>query len=553
MQSPADTLIFWLAFAAYLVVLAIIGYISHKKTKTITDFLLASRGIGTVLLGLSYGVTYFSAVLLIGCPGLTWYLGNQWTIVTLMNLGFGTMGAFLILGNRSRRMSKKLGALTLPELIAERYQDKKMIRPTAGIVIAVFQTIYLVSIFLGLSTLLLVLFPGFQFAFQVAILLCGGITCVYLILGGSHSAIMSDLIESIIMLAGVLGVTVGGIVMAGGFAGMQANISADIAASGYFGMGDEMFYLFPNIVSMSMIGMAFVTTFGTWGSPQMSTRFFTAKDRKSVRYGMVIACIWVFIVSFCAWYVGAVGRGLSPTSTADLKAWAQLVTGSPTVPTNWTEFVMPWMVVDQQVLPIAFAALFLAAVTAASLTTGEKIIIVASSSISRDFWQKGIAKKKNISDEKTLTITKYAIVCIVAVAVLLTFIKPAFILDLCMFSWASLNAFTLVPFVAGLYWKKGTRRAAFWSGIIALAVAVGWFFCFNTKLTMPGFPLLPDIGNIVLTTTPIKITINSIHEFLVSQAVAIPSFFIISLLDKKKPEKEFLNDLFNYVKEDTND
>jgi len=560
-----DTLVFWLAFASYLVILVIIGVISHRKTKTITDFMVASRGIGTVLLGLSYGVTYFSAVLLVGCPGLTWLLGEQWLWITLMNTAFGTFVAFLLLGNRTRRMSKKLGALTLPELIAERYQDEKLIRPTAGIVLAVFQTIYLVSIFIGLSVLLQVLFPGFTItlipgieftAFHIAVLLCGVVTAAYLIIGGSHSAILSDLIESVIMLVGVLGIVIGGLMAAGGLAGMNANIVADISSNAVpggdpFTSSPEMWFIFPNLLSMSMIGMAFVTTFGTWGSPQMNTRFFTSKDRKSIRYGMIIACVWVFIVSFCAWFSGAVGRGLSATSTTDLVNWVSTIPGGEVA--KWREYVMPWMLTDAGILPLWFSALFLAAVTAASLTTGEKIIIVAAGSITRDFWQKGIAKDKNISDERTLYWTRWWVIFIVAIAILLTFARPAFILDLCMFSWASLNAFTLIPLVAGLFWKGGTARAAFWSGIIALTTAVLWFFFFNPKLTVPGLPLFPDIGNITLISDPILIRIKDIHEFLVSQAVAIPSFFIISFLDRKKPDKQFTNELFDYIKEDTNE
>ncbi|MBD3227736.1 MAG: hypothetical protein GF329_06070 [Candidatus Lokiarchaeota archaeon] len=551
--DPITTLWFWIAFIGYLVLLAIIGYISHKKTKTITDFLLASRGIGTVLLGLSYGVTYFSAVLLIGCPGITWLAGQQWILVTLMNLAFGTFGAFLILGNRSRRMSKKLGALTLPELIAERYQDDKYIRPASGIVIAVFQTIYLVSIFAGLSTLLQVLFPGIPYAFYIAVILCGAITSIYLIIGGAHSAILSDLVESIIMLIGVLGIIIGGLFMVGGIANMNANILTDIAASpGPFQSNPEAWFIFPNITSMAMIGMAVVTTFGTWGSPQMATRFFTAKNRKTIRYGMIIACIWVFIVSFCAWWAGAVGRGLLPNSTATITDWMLNDLGVA-AGTSLKEYVMPWLIADTGILPLGFAALFLAAVTAASLTTGEKIIIVASSAISRDFWQKGIAKDKNISDERTLFWTRIIIVIIVIVAVLLTFLNITFILDLCMFSWASLCAFTLVPFVAGLYWRKGTKRAAFISGILALITAVCWFFFFR-DFKVPWLPLFPNIAAIELLNWPIRITIGSIHEVLVSLAVAIPSFFIISLIDKKnRPDKAFLDDLFDYSKEDIND
>ncbi len=555
MQDISGTFWFWFAFIAYLVVLGVIGWISHRKTKTITDFLVASRGIGTVLLGLSYGVTYFSAVLLVGCPGLTWYLGEQWMWVTLLNVFFGTFVAFLILGNRTRRMSKKLGALTLPELIAERYQDDKYIRPTAGIVLAVFQTIYLVSIFIGLSVLLQVLFPGFPYAFHIAVVLCGIVTAAYLIVGGSHSAIMSDMIESIIMLVGVVGITIAGLIVVGGLSNMNANILADIAnnqATGFpdpFSSDPAAMFIFPNIVSMTMIGMALVTTFGIWGSPQSNTRFFTSKDRKSIRNGMIIAVIWVFIVSFCAWFNGAVGRGLAADSTEQLTTWVQSIGGDMT---KWREYVMPWLLADKQILPLWFTALFLAAVTAASLTTGEKIIIVASGSITRDFWQKGIAKDKDISDEKTLKWTRIWIVLIIAIAILLTFSRPSFILDLCMFSWASLNAFTLIPYVAGLFWKGGTRRAALWSGIIAMFVAVFWFIFCRGGIT--GIPAI--FGDIPLWTTANMgvITTGSIHEFIISQLVAIPSFFIISIFDKKnKPDKQFLDGLFEYIKEDTNE
>jgi len=369
--NPADTVIFWIAFIVYLVVLAFIGYYSKRKTKTIADFMVANRTIGSILTGLSYGVTYFSAVLLIGCPGLTWMLGSQWMIVTLLNLAFGTFAAFILLGERTRKMSQKLEALTLPELIAKRYQDEKLIRPIAGIVIAVFQSIYLVSIYTGLAILLQIMFPGFELAYILAVILCGGITALYLIMGGSHSAILSDLIESIVMLLGLVVIIAAGIWAAGGLVGLNDNIYADMAAAGasslagppesYFAANPDAWFLFPNLLSMSMIGMALVTTFGTWGSPQMSTRFFATKDRKSIRYGMLISCLWVFVVSFCAWFAGYVGRGQLVTggATESLKNFAMTYSGTSTPPANWYEYTMPWLIAEQEVIPIWLAALTL--------------------------------------------------------------------------------------------------------------------------------------------------------------------------------------------------
>ncbi len=573
--TEADSAIFWITFIVYLVALAIFGVYSKKKTKTIEDFMVAKRGIGAVLTGLSYGATYFSAVLFIGCPGLTWNLGSQWVFVTLLNLSFGTVGAFLLLGNRTRRMSKKLGALTMPEMLAKRYQDEKLIRPIAGLVLAVFQSIYLVSVFTGLSMLIQIMFPGTgQGAFYIAVILCGAITSIYLIIGGSHSAILSDLMESMIMLTGMLVIVVAGVVAAGGLAGLNANIYADIAfttpvppitsaVDGIFLANPDAWFLFPNMLSMSMIGMAMVTTFGTWGSPQMSTRFFAAKNRRSIRYGMLIAACWVFVVSFCSWFAGYVGRGqpIDGGATNSLRAFAALMRGG-TMPANWFEYAMPWMLSEAGYLPIWFAALFLAATTAASLTTGEKLVLVASSAIARDFYQQGIARNKQISDEKTLKITRISVVVIIAIVVVVALNPPAMILDLCMFSWASLNAFTLIPFIAGLYWKGGTKRAALISGIIALTVAVVWFVCFNPKWTTPGLPLIAYKDTTVFYPgQPVQFNIlftqwfsakpGDIHEFLVSQMVAIPAFFIISWLDKKKPDRAFLKEVFDYVKEET--
>jgi len=553
-----STIWFWITFFVYLGILAVIGWFSHKKTKNITDFLVASRGIGSVLLALSFGATYFSAVLLIGCPGYTWINGLQWMTVTILNTFFGTVVAFILLGNRTRRLSKKLGSLTLPEMIAQRYQDDKYIKPTAGIVIAVFLSIYLGSIFYGLSTVLQVLFPGFvldgiNWAYIIAVFICGAVTAFYLIVGGSHSAILSDLFESLVMVAGVVGIIIGGVIMAELNGGMFNNIVADITAtaSSPFNSNPALWFVFPNVVSMSMIGMALVTTFGVWGSPQMTTRFFTAKDRRSVRYGVIVACIWVFVVSFCAWFSGAVGRGLTPTSTVDMTNFINSIGGNMK---KFPEYVIPWMLVGVGILPLPFTALFLAAVTAASLTTGEKLILVAAGSVVRDFYQKGVAKSKNLSDESALKWTKIVIIPIVGVSLFIAIAQPAFILDLCMFSWACLNAFTLVPYVAGLFWKGGTKRAAFWSGIIALAVALAWFFCFYSKWSVPGLPLFPQIGNLTIIATPwFNITPASIHEFIVSQAVAIPAFFLISHFDKNKPDPKFLEETFAYMKEDTNE
>jgi hypothetical protein len=100
----------------------------------------------------------------------------------------------------------------------------------------------------------------------------------------------------------------------------------------------------------------------------------------------------------------------------------------------------------------------------------------------------------------------------------------------------------------------GTKRAALISGIIALAVAVFWFVMFNPKWTTPGLPIIPKAAQVNILFTPwFNAKPGDIHEFLVSQMVAIPAFFIISFFDKKKPDREHLNRVFEYMKQETNE
>ncbi|MBD3188784.1 hypothetical protein GF325_18290 [Candidatus Bathyarchaeota archaeon] len=58
--------IFWVVLIIYLAVLMVFGIYSKKKTKSTEDFLIAGRSIGPILLGLSFGVTYFSSVMIVG-------------------------------------------------------------------------------------------------------------------------------------------------------------------------------------------------------------------------------------------------------------------------------------------------------------------------------------------------------------------------------------------------------------------------------------------------------------------------------------------------------
>ncbi len=537
MAETGLEIVYWIVFVLYLTFLALAGYYAKKKTKTLEDFMVASRKIGPLLLGLSFGVTYFSAVMIVGggVQSWLWGLGVLW--IASIDVLVGVFLVFVLFGSRTRVLGKHFNSMTVPQFLAKRYNDSK-VQTFTSIIILVFETVYLVSIYMGLSILMSVLMPGEEFAYLVAVILCGIITIFYLNVGGSHGAIFTDAAESLIMFIGVILIFIAGIIAVGGISGLLNGLAIIEQSQG---MKEGALRTFPGAGGMGLIGYILVTSFGVWGMPQMISRFYTAEKQKSIRWGLFVSCFWAFAVAIFAWFNGAISRVYytmhDPSMIAD----------GTVNPDNSVPMLM------KAVLHPILAGLFLAAVTAASLTTGEKVIIMAASSFSIDVYQ----AKTGCSDDTALKVTKITTTTVVVIAVILAIFKPDAVLALCMFAWSVMAAVILIPYVFGLFWKGGTSKGALYSGAVAFIVAILWkvFFRGASLWAMVGASdayatyMVPLASTVILTTDLMTITIGSIHEFIVSQIIALIAFPIISLLTpNSKPSEEFLTEIFNVFK-----
>ena len=533
---------FWLMFAGYLIFLAVAGLWAKRKTETLEDFMVAGRKIGPLLLGLSFGVTYFSAVMIVGGGQFSWLWGIGVVWVASIDVLVGVFLVFTLFGSRTKRLGEHFDSMTVPQFLSKRYEEPKL-QTFTSIVILVFETIYLVSIYMGLSLLLEVTMGGLgDVAYIVAVMICGGITIVYLNVGGAHGAIVTDAAESIIMLVGVLFIFFFGLVAVGGVGGFLGTLGDIEQAEG---MGQGALTTFTGAGGFGVIGYILVTSFGVWGMPQMISRFYTAERgrRRTIKWGLVASCVWAFVVAIFAWFNGAISRAYF--FEHDKATYDVIAAGAG-------ESAIPYLMIG--VLPAVLVGLFMAAITAASLTTGEKVIMMAASGFSIDVYQ----AKTGASDDKTLKVTKITTTAVVVLAVIFALTKPAAVLALCMFAWAAMASTILVPYVFGLFWKGGTSKAAIWSGAVALISAVLWFILFRGGqqfwgafgLTYPvdtlgkaaGFQLLSFK---FLDLYPVTITVGSIHEFIVSQVAAVIAFPLISHFTKgSRPAKEFLNEIF---------
>ncbi len=97
-----------------------VGFYSRRHATNVNDFVLGGRGVGPWLTAFAYGTSYFSAVVFIGYAGqFGWKYGLASTWIGIGNALIGSLLAWVVLGRRTRVMSKHLSSATMPEFFAE--------------------------------------------------------------------------------------------------------------------------------------------------------------------------------------------------------------------------------------------------------------------------------------------------------------------------------------------------------------------------------------------------------------------------------------------------
>ena len=464
-------------FVVYMVVLMVVGVLSSRKVKTVEDYYVAGRNIGPALLGFHYGTVYISSVLIIGGGAFAYRYGMATLWIAFGNLLLGTFLPFLLLGGRIRVFAEKLGVLTLPEFFSARYESK-FLHLWSALLTVVFMTVYVVSIFMGIAYLFqaIVGLP-YEYSLILTVLILG----FYLTVGGTIACIWNGFIQGVVMIFGTIFLTALIIVSQGGFSAINHNLAAIPPVGGY--VDSPGIWGFWGLFSFTM-----VSSLGPWGLPQSLTRFYTMKSRKVIKWAIVFASLFCFIMTYSSYFNGAAARLIIPEESLPVNPSTGTVNYDVVVPNLITKMLTP-------VSPV-LTAFFLTAVIAASQSTAGTVILMASFGVAKDIYHKTV--RSEASEGQILLISKVCTVIITLAALWLAYMKPKLILDLSMMAWAALSSAIMAPFIYGLFWKKATRTAAIVTSVVSFAFCVAWQIIYFVNGARPF----------------------GIHEFLVSQALA---------------------------------
>ena len=438
----AIKIIFLVVFFAIMIG---IGLVTRKKANSVEGFVLGGRNAGPWLTAFGYGTSYFSAVVFIGYAGqFGWKYGVASTWIGIGNAVIGSLLAWIVLGRRTRVMTKHLNSKTMPDFFGKRF-DSKALRITAALISFIFLIPYTSSVYNGLSRLFNM---AFNIDYKICIIVMAALTCVYVILGGYMATVVNDFVQGIIMLIGITAVIVSVLNNNGGFMGALTTLSNTPAdASVPTGM-QGAFTSFFGPDPLNLLGVIVLTSLGTWGLPQMVGKFYAIKDEKAVKTGTIISTVFAFIVAGGCYFLGGFAR-LYSSNPAIYKA-----DGTPAY-----DSIIPTML---EGLPDILLGVVIVLGLSASMSTLSSLVLTSSSTVTLDLVAQ-IKNNKNVDQkkkEKTQLITmRLFLVFFIVVSVLLSLNPPTFIAQLMGYSWGALAGAFLAPFLWGLYWKKTSKAA----------------------------------------------------------------------------------------------
>ena len=448
-----------IALCVYALIMVFIGCISYGKSKTLDRFLIGGRNIGAWATAFAYGTTYFSAVVFVGYAGQHgWNIGIGAIWIGIGNAVLGCLLSWLLFANRTRRMTKRLDAKTMPDYFAKRYSSKGM-KLFAAVVIFVFLVPYSAAVYKGLGALFSAVFPGVDT--WVWMLIIASLTAVYLVAGGYVATAYTDLVQGVIMIAGVI-CLVGAVLgheNVGGISGLIENLSNFNSLSGDPNptTGAQLTSIFGGSSFKFLCFNIMLTSFGTWGLPQMIGKFYAIKDTAAIRRGTIISTIFCVVIGCGAYLIGSTSR---------------LVLGG-VLPEGGIDSVIPTLLMEvlgNGTFGIILLAVIMILLLSASMSTLQAVVLTSASAVAVDLIP-SLRKKETDSDTQML-LTRLLCLAFVACSFIFATQNIPIIVSLMSFSWGVVSGCFIGPYIWGLFSKKITKAGAY-AGMLGGLLTVG--------------------------------------------------------------------------------
>ena len=464
------------AFALYFLILILVGvyfFFKERKEETQANYFLGGRQMGPWVTAMSAQASDMSAWLLMGLPGsiMAFGFGKMWIGIGLC---LGTCANWIFVAKRLRKFSKAAGdAITVPQYLGNRFLTKSnTLQIICAIIFFVCFTIYVASAYVAGASIFTTIFPSLTT--QKAMLIFALAMLAITFFGGFKAVCWTDFFQGLLMFFALLAVPI------------LVVLTQELDTSAL-----TQVYTYQDPATGEMINCAFGSSIfdaswqeivsglawglGYFGMPHILVRFMSIEKPSMVKKSATMAIVWVIITLGCACLIAYMGRMLLSEEL--------LTTGSQK---------MIFVTFARKLFPAFWAGILMAAIMAASMSTADSQLLVASSSFTSDIYKPVF--RKNASEKEILWVGRIVVVVVAVIAYFIASSKGSgaqAIMNLVENAWAGFGSSFGPVIILSLFWKRFTYKGAIAGVVGGALVDVIWynFFAASTGVyeLLPGF------------------------------------------------------------------
>lgn len=429
--------------AIYFAILFLIGIVASRRVKGMSDYYVGGKTLGYWAVAFSARATGESGWLLLGLTGMGALAGVSayWVVVGEV---LGVTISWFLMAKPFKRLTDKYDSITIPDYLESHFGAKThTLRIISAAALAIFVIIY-VSAQIDITGKAFNTFLEIDY-FTGAI--AGFVIVVaYIFIGGFLAVVWSDFFQGILMFLGLVLLPI----VAWYTLANQANIFPTLGAIDpalldiWGGHSDPWMSVF------SMLGFAFIGL-GFLGSPQVYVRFISVKNESEITKGRWVAVVFTLLTDAAAVSIGLLARYLFTEAGQDPEAVLGL-NGEGALS----------LLLDS-VFPLTIIAIYVAIILSAIMSTIDSLLVVASSAITRDFYQQVL--HPNIKDDKLGTISRFVTLgmALLALALAMTvawLVPERTVFWFTIFGWSGIASTFCPVIILSLFWRAYSIRGA---------------------------------------------------------------------------------------------
>lgn len=484
--------------AGYVCILFLIGIFASRRVKSMSDYYLGGKKMGFWAVAFSARATGESGWLLIGLTGMGAIAGYSAYWVVLGEL-LGVFISWQFMAQLFKRKSDQYKAITIPDYLQSHFKSStNTIRIISASTLVVFVVIYVAS---QMDVTGIAFESMLEIDYRIGALIGFFIVLIYIFIGGFVAAVWSDMFQGILMFFGLVLLPIVVWFSMDKGADISAGLNAiDPTLTQIMGRSENSIMNLFTILGFSMIGLGFL------GSPQVYVRFMSIKNEMEIIKGKWVALLFTLLTDAAAVTIGILGRVYFTSEGQD----PELILG------NGGENVLS--MVTNEFLPTILVAIFIAIVLSAIMSTIDSLLVLASSAVTNDFYQKIFRpdlKDEDLTKFSRLVTVAMAIIAL-GIAILLYNLYPERkVFWIMIFGWSGIAATFCPVIIMSLFWKGYSEKGAIASMITGFISVIFFKFVVSNMETIgpyfkeldvlaPSFALAMIVGFIFSKIYPSK-------------------------------------------------